>query len=64
MKEKDSILIKEVDGIPCIVLDGPQTPSRKFAIFGDFTSIQDEKTRNFLEDCIKEMEKLFKGWGI
>ena len=57
-------MIKEVDGIPCIVLDGPQTPSRKFAIFGDFTSIQDEKTRNFLEDCIKEMEKLFKGWGI
>lgn len=53
---------KDYGEIPCIALPNGiiEFPSR-YAIIIDFTSLQQQKERDFINEMLDELEKFFKG---
>ena len=51
--------IIHIDGIPCIVVQCGTFSEEYPIIIIDFTTTQMEKEKNFLEEVIEELEKLF-----
>ena len=56
---KNDIKIKDVDGIPCIILENETNEDTAFYIYR-FNILQDNKTSQYYNDVLKELLKYFE----